>query len=128
MKASNAFLYGGSTLPDFKNIYIVGTSQPRYGFGPLLTPAADLICRFVEVQDKMELPIGLVLKELGARLPPSHLIDPHQSLRQMRKIKDALPLLLRKERKLRKLLEQESLLVPRPNIERARPNPDLPVF
>ena len=50
----------------------------------------------------MELPIGLVMKESGAKLPETHLIDPISSLRKMRLADWTLPLLLRKERKLRK--------------------------
>ena len=62
VQGSNALLYGGCTLPDYKNLYIVGTPQVRYGFGPLITPAATLLCRLIRLQDQMELPIGLVLK------------------------------------------------------------------
>lgn len=128
VKASNALLYGGCTLPDFKNIYIVGTTQPRYGFGPLLTPAADLICRFIEMQDQLELPIGLLLKELGAQPLRTHLLDPHEALRQMKKIKHLLPLLAVKERKLRQGSKQKRRLVAPLEFEHKRPNPDLRVF
>jgi cation diffusion facilitator CzcD-associated flavoprotein CzcO len=102
VQGKNALLYAGCTLPDHKNLYIVGTPQVRYGFGPLITPAAALLCRLIKLQDQMELPIGLVLKESGAKLPTTHLVDPHKALRQMRYAKYMLPLLLRKERKLRK--------------------------
>ena len=102
VEGKNALLYAGCTLPDYKNLYIVGTPQVRYGFGPLITPAATLLCRLINLQDQMELPIGLVLKESGAKLPTTHLVDPHKALRQMRYAKYTLPLLLRKERKLRK--------------------------
>ena len=101
VEGKNALLYAGCTLPDYKNLYIVGTPQVRYGFGPLITPAAALLCRLINLQDQMELPIGLVLKESGARPPTTHLVDPHKALRQMRYAKYTLPLLLRKERKLR---------------------------
>jgi cation diffusion facilitator CzcD-associated flavoprotein CzcO len=101
VEGKNALLYAGCTLPDYKNLYIVGTPQVRYGFGPLITPAAALLCRLINLQDQMELPIGLVLKESGARLPTTHLVDPHKALRQMRYAKYTLPLLLRKERRMR---------------------------
>jgi hypothetical protein len=52
----------------------------------------------------MELPIGLVMKESGVRLPTTHLIDPHAALRSIRRGKRLLPLLLWKEKKLRKKL------------------------
>jgi uncharacterized NAD(P)/FAD-binding protein YdhS len=101
VKGSNALLYGGCTLPEYKNLYIVGTPQVRYGFGPLMTPAAELICQLINLQDQMELPIGLVLKESGAKPPTTHLLDPHRALREMKFAKYTLPLLRRKERKLR---------------------------
>jgi hypothetical protein len=53
----------------------------------------------------MELPIDLVLKASGARPPRSHLLDPHHAMRQMRRAKYALPLLLWQERRLRQRLQ-----------------------
>jgi len=100
-----AMLYAGCALPDYKNVYIFGTQQVRYGVGPLITPAAKMLAKLIKLQDKMELPIGLVLKESGAELPTSHLIDPIASLRSMRIADFTLPLLLRRERKLRAKFE-----------------------
>jgi hypothetical protein len=79
--------------------------QPRYGFGPLVTPGADLIARLITLQEQMELPIGLVLKASGARPPRSHLVDPHHAIRQMWRAKYTLPLLLWRERRLRQRLQ-----------------------
>ena len=128
VKASNALLYGGCTLPDFKNIYIVGTAQPRYGFGPLMTPAADLICKFIEMQDQMELPIGQVLKEVGAQPLRTHLVDPYVALRQMKRIRRLLPQLPREERKYRQRLKQRTPALARLDLEYERPNPQLRVY
>jgi len=129
VQGSNALLYGGCTLPDYKNLYIVGTPQVRYGFGPLITPAATLLCRLIGLQDQMELPIGLVLKESGAHPPTTHLVDPHKALRHMRYAKYTLPLLLRKERKLRKRIKeinsQQSAAVAG---EIQRVSPDMKIF
>ena len=129
VEGSNALLYGGCTLPDYKNLYVVGTAQVRYGFGPLMTPAAELICRLIKLQDEMELPIGLVLKESGARTPTTHLLDPHRALRQMRLARHTLPLLLRKERKLRGRLKppDPSVAVP-PSFDTPNRSSDLKVF
>jgi hypothetical protein len=104
VKGGIAYLYGGTVLPDYKNLYIIGTSQLRYGFGPVVTPGADLIARMVKLQDQMELPLGLVLKESGAKLPTTHLVDPMAALRNIRRSKRLLPLVLLKERRLRKKL------------------------
>jgi len=102
VKGSAAQTYGVCVLPDYKNIYIIGTSQVRYGFGPLVTPGVDLIARMMLAQDQMELPIGLVLKESGVRPSRTHLVDPHAAIRTMKRGKRMLPLLIWKEKKLRK--------------------------
>ncbi len=127
VRGSNALLYAGSVLPDYKNLYIVGTAQARYGFGPLMTPAADLLCRLIELQDQMELPIGLVIKESGASPPASHLLDPHKALRRMKRAQHTLPLLLRRERRLRK--RKRPPVDARPGYERPHQmDSDLQVF
>ncbi|HEV3469627.1 MAG TPA: NAD(P)-binding domain-containing protein [Pyrinomonadaceae bacterium] len=124
VRGSNALLYGGCALPGYKNLYVVGTAQARYGFGPLMTPAAELLARLVELQDRMELPVGLVLKESGARPPSTHLLDPHAALRRMRRAKYTLPLLPWRERRLRAKLKPPPL----PQHTSTRPNPDLQVY
>jgi cation diffusion facilitator CzcD-associated flavoprotein CzcO len=102
VRGAAAQTYGGCVLAEYKDIYIVGTSQVRYGFGPLVTPGVDLIARMMLAQDKMELPIGLVLKESGVRPSQTHLVDPHAAIRSMRRGKRMLPLLIWKEKRLRK--------------------------
>ncbi len=97
-----AMVYAGCVLPDHKNLYLIGTQQTRYGFGPLVTPAAKLIAEIVRLQDGMQLPIGLVMKESGTKLPDTHLVDPMAALRRMKMAKWLLPRLVRKEKKLRK--------------------------
>lgn len=120
-----ALLYGGSVLPDYKNLYIIGTQQARYGVGPLLTPASKLIARMIKLQGQMELPIGLVMREAGAKLPETHLVNPIQALRQMRLANYTLPLLLRKERKLRKKFQNK---IERKTNFALQTNPDLKVY
>jgi hypothetical protein len=61
----------------------------------------------VKMQDQMALPLGLVLKESGAKLPTTHLVDPMAALRNIRRSKRLLPLLLLKEKRLRKKLAGE---------------------
>lgn len=118
-----AQLYGGCVLPDYKNLYLIGTQQVRYGIGPLLTPASKLVAKMILLQDKMELPIGLVLKESGHRPPETHLIDPIRSLRQMKIANFLLPRLLKKEQKLR------TRITARPITEwQFRPDNDIAVY
>src|SRR6266849_1957681 len=104
VKGSTAQVYGGCVLAEYKNLYIIGTSQLRYGFGPVVTPGVDLIARMMLAQDQMELPLGLVMKESGVRIPRTHLVDPHAAIRAIRRGKRMLPLLLWKEKRLRKAL------------------------
>jgi hypothetical protein len=70
----------------------------------VVTPGVDLIARMMLAQDKMELPLGLVMKESGVKLPTTHLVDPHAALRGIRRGKRMLPVLLWRERRLRKKL------------------------
>jgi Flavin-binding monooxygenase-like len=104
VKGSTAQVYGGCVLPEYKNLYIIGTSQLRYGFGPVVTPGMDLMARMMLAQDQMELPIGLVMKESGVKIPRTHLVDPHAAIRAIRRGKRLLPVLLWKEKRLRKTL------------------------
>jgi cation diffusion facilitator CzcD-associated flavoprotein CzcO len=111
VKGSAAQTYGGCVLPDYKNIYIIGTSQVRYGFGPLVTPGVDLIARMMLAQEQMELPIGLVLKESGVRPSRSHLVDPHAAIRGMKRGKRMLPVLIWKEKRLRKKMSARAKVI-----------------
>ena len=77
-----AALYAGCVLTEYRHLYIIGTQQVRYGIGPLLTPGSRLVARMIKLQDEMELPIGLVLKESGHKLPDTHLVDPIAALRR----------------------------------------------
>lgn len=105
---SLATLYGGALLPEYKHLYIIGTQQPRYGFGPLLTPSAQLLCQMIKVQDQMELPLGRVLKEFGVKPPASHLLDPQKTLSDLRKARRFLPIFVWYERRLRRAKAQRS--------------------
>src|ERR1700682_2913804 len=104
VKGSTAQVYGGCLLAEYKNLYIIGTSQLRYGFGPVVTPGVDLIARMILAQDKMELPLGLVMKESGVKLPTTHLVAPHAALCGIRGGNRMLPVLLWREKRLRKKL------------------------
>jgi cation diffusion facilitator CzcD-associated flavoprotein CzcO len=120
-----AMLYGSCVLPEYKHLYVIGTRQTRYGIGPLLTPGSKLIARLIQLQNQMELPIGLVMKESGAKLPNSHLVNPITALRQMRLANYTMPLLLGRERKLRKKLKPQRPATPELTIQS---NPDLQVY
>jgi hypothetical protein len=60
----------------------------------------------------MELPIGLVLKESGVRPSRSHLVDPHAAIRGMKRGKRMLPVLIWKEKRLRKKMSARAKVIP----------------
>ena len=97
-----AQLYGGICVPDYKHLYVVGTSQPRYGFGPLITLGGELIARIIQLQDEMVLPFGRLLKELGYTPASTHLQCPHAALREIRLGLRTIPYLRFRERLLRR--------------------------
>jgi cation diffusion facilitator CzcD-associated flavoprotein CzcO len=84
---------GGMVLPDYKHLYLVGLGQPRYGAGPLIGAAADMLCRMIDVQGRLAHPVGAVLQRLGNKPLRSWLIDPHAALRRARLGARLLPLL-----------------------------------
>ncbi|MDJ0567731.1 MAG: NAD(P)-binding domain-containing protein [Pleurocapsa sp. MO_192.B19] len=77
--------YGGSFLDDYKGLYYVGWYQPRSGLGAVITPFAPVFARYLKLQDQIGVPIGLVLKEMGQKIPPTHLIDPQEIFEELRR-------------------------------------------
>lgn len=78
-----AQIYGHAFPDTAKNLYLIGTMQPRNGFGALLTPAAALYARLIKLQDEIEHPIGYVLKWMGEPLPQTQLLDPGTAMREI---------------------------------------------
>lgn len=76
-------IYGYCFPANVKNLYLVGNTQPRGGFGYLLTPAADLYARLMKLQDELEHPIGAIMEFIGEKIPPSHLVDPGGARREI---------------------------------------------
>jgi len=93
VRGKTAQLYGGSLVLNRKHLYVVGTTQPRYGLGPLVRPAAVLLAEWIQLQEELEIPLANVLQSLGAKPPDTHLVDPHQALRMLRLAKRLSPLL-----------------------------------
>ncbi len=91
-------LYGSMMSERFRNLYVFGWAQARYGFGPIVSPGADLLAEVILAQARMRHPIGAVLKKMGAKLPATHLVDPHAAIRQIRRARRRLPLLVRMEK------------------------------
>lgn len=76
--------YGGSFFADYKGLYFIGWGQARGGVGSLISAYNSLVIRFLKLQDEINVPIGLVLKEMGQQLPKTHLADPQQIFRQVK--------------------------------------------
>lgn len=76
-------IYGGAFPEGVKNLYIVGASQPRGGFGHVLTPAADLYAQMIKLQDDLAHPIGSILAWMDEKIPNSQFLDPGQTFRQL---------------------------------------------
>ncbi len=80
-----AKVYGGSMLEDYNGLYLVAWAQARGGIGSVISPAADLLTKMILLQEKINVPIGLVLKELGDKKPDTHLFDPQQVLKRIKR-------------------------------------------
>ena len=76
-------IYGYCFPANVKNLYIIGNTQPRGGFGYLLTPAADLYARLMKLQDELEHPVGAIMEFIGEKIPPTHLVDPGGARREI---------------------------------------------
>ncbi|WP_416668567.1 flavin-containing monooxygenase [Egbenema bharatensis] len=76
--------YGGSFLDDYRGIYYIGWGQARGGVGSLISAYGPFFARCLKLQDEINVPIGLVLKEMGQALPQTHLSDPHAIFRQLK--------------------------------------------
>lgn len=84
VKNDAAQIYGSAFPANAKNLYIVGSNQPRNGFGNIVTPAVALFARLIELQDELEHPIGAVLKWMDEPLPETNLMDPGAAKREIR--------------------------------------------
>lgn len=83
VKDNVAQIYGGAFPAGVKNLFIVGSEQPRNGFGAILSPAARLYARLIKMQDELEHPIGSILEFGGERIPQSPFIDPAKARSQI---------------------------------------------
>jgi hypothetical protein len=83
VKNDAAQVYGSAFPANVKNLYIVGSNQPRNGFGNIVTPAAALYTRLIELQDTLEHPIGRILEWQGEALPETNLVDPGAAKREI---------------------------------------------
>ena len=88
--------YGGAFLDDYKGLYYIGWGQARGGVGSLMSAYAPRFARLLQLQDQIKVPLGLVFKASGQRLPKSHLADPQQVFRQLKLLDLGFPWLVKK--------------------------------
>lgn len=74
----------GLVAPRHRQLYIYGWGQARYGFGPLLTPASELLADLILLQRRLSHPLGEVLNRMKQPLPDTHLLDPMAVLNELR--------------------------------------------
>ena len=94
IKDNVASLYSEALLPEYKHLYITSGTHPIYGFGPLVTEGAELLATLIPLQDRIELPIGAVLKACGMKPVSTHLYHPKVAMRKLRMARRFLPLIL----------------------------------
>ncbi len=78
--------YGDAFLADYKGLAYIGWYQPRSGIGSVIGAFAPVFARCLQLQDEINIPIGLVLKEMGKKPRQSHLIDPQDIYQEVEKI------------------------------------------
>ncbi|WP_231867040.1 NAD(P)/FAD-dependent oxidoreductase [Anabaena sp. 4-3] len=76
--------YGGCCFEDYKGLYFIGWGQARGGVGSLISAYGKFFTSYLKLQDEINVPIGLVMKNLGQQLPQTHLSDPQQIFRQLK--------------------------------------------
>ena len=76
--------YAGVFLDDYKGLYFIGWGQVRGGVGSVISIYGKFLTRVLKLQDKINVPMGLVFKEMGQQLPDTHLSDPQAIFRQLK--------------------------------------------
>jgi hypothetical protein len=75
---------GGCFPREYKNLYLFGYGQPRYGAGPLITLGAEALALIIKTQPQLKHPIGALLAAMGQKPLKSLLQDPFQLMRQIK--------------------------------------------
>ncbi len=83
--------YGGACLSDYKGLYYIGWGQARGGVGSLIAAYGPVFTRLLQLQDDINIPLGLVFKALGQQLPTTHIGDPQNVFRQLNLLRFCFP-------------------------------------
>lgn len=92
--------YAGAFLADYKGLYFLGWGQARGGVGSLMSAYGPVFAQLLQLQNQLEIPLGLVFQELGVSLPTTHLSDPQAVFNQLRLLRWAFPWIKRRAHQL----------------------------
>jgi hypothetical protein len=105
-KGDTPILAGRIAPPGYRNLYIFGVSQARYGAGSLISLGTNsILVTLIKVQEQMQFPLFDVLGKLGirddykpTRHTPDILADPHKIASDFKRAQFILPYLPRIEK------------------------------
>ena len=92
--------YAGTFLEDYKGLYYIGWGQARGGVGSLIGAYSNFLTRCLHLQNEIDIPIGLVFKQMGQKISTSHLSDPQQTFRLLKVVDVAFPWIRQRARAL----------------------------
>ncbi len=111
--------YGGAFLEDYKGLYFIGWGQVRGGVGSLISASTSVLIRLFKLQEAINIPLGLVLKEMGQPLPTTHLGDSQRFFRTMAMTKLVFPWIQYRAHQIdAKYPEFQNAILPKCNTER----------
>jgi cation diffusion facilitator CzcD-associated flavoprotein CzcO len=86
-------LIHGMFPKEYKNLYILGMGQPRYGAGPLVSLASEMICDAISLSDELEKPLGYTLSRMGAAPLEKEALDPFEVMERIKQFRKMIPFL-----------------------------------
>ena len=92
--------YGDAFLDDYKGLAYIGWYQPRTGIGSVIGAFAPIFARYLQLQDEINIPLGLVLKEMGKKPRQTHLIDPNDIYQEVEEAERNFDKIARKARQI----------------------------
>ena len=95
-----------------RGLYLVGWTQVYYGVGPLVSLGAPVVCEAIRAQEKMQRPVGAVLRRLGQKPPASASMHPRAAAAEYRRAMRWIPRLPKLEARLYR--RRRTPVLPRP--------------
>ncbi|MEA5580006.1 NAD(P)/FAD-dependent oxidoreductase [Nodularia harveyana UHCC-0300] len=96
VKGSVVQCYADSFLDDYKGLYYIGWSQIRGGVGSVISAYGTIFSRYLKLQDEINVPLGLVFKEMGHKPEKTHLVNPQKFFDQSKMTDGAFNRLVKK--------------------------------